>query len=168
MLGSGGHTTEMLGLLKDFDQKRYCCDFILAETDTTSVKKVAALRPDLAEEPKRFHHIPRSREVGQSWSSSALTTAWALLACLGLVWRLRPQVVLVNGPGTCVPVVAAALLFELLVGRKVLVVFVESVCRVKSLSLTGHLLYPLADVFVVQWPELAERYPQAQHCGILL
>eukprot|EP00931_Biecheleriopsis_adriatica_P035642 TRINITY_DN20532_c0_g2_i1.p1 TRINITY_DN20532_c0_g2~~TRINITY_DN20532_c0_g2_i1.p1 ORF type:complete len:255 (+),score=36.46 TRINITY_DN20532_c0_g2_i1:110-766(+) len=168
VLGSGGHTTEMLGLLRDFDQARYRCDFILAESDTTSLKRVQASRPDLTEDLGRFHTVPRSREVGQSWLSTVATTAQAFLACLSLVWQLQPQVLLLNGPGTCVPVVAAALLFELFAFRRVSVIFVESVCRVQSLSLTGKLVYVFADVFVVHWPELVERYPKAQHLGVLL
>eukprot|EP00747_Dinoflagellata_sp_TGD_P218878 gnl/TRDRNA2_/TRDRNA2_91077_c0_seq1.p1 gnl/TRDRNA2_/TRDRNA2_91077_c0~~gnl/TRDRNA2_/TRDRNA2_91077_c0_seq1.p1 ORF type:complete len:219 (+),score=22.20 gnl/TRDRNA2_/TRDRNA2_91077_c0_seq1:71-727(+) len=168
VLGSGGHTTEMLGLLRDFDQMKYRCEFILAETDSTSVAKVTSMRPDFAADLGRFHVVPRSREVGQAWSSSAVSTAKAFCKCLGLVWRLRPQVLLVNGPGTCVPVVAAALLFELLAGRRVSLIVAESFCRVKSLSLTGRLLYPLADVFVVHWPGLVEQYPKAMHCGVLM
>ncbi|CAE8711267.1 unnamed protein product, partial [Polarella glacialis] len=133
VLGSGGHTSEMLGLIKEFNQKRYCCEFIVADTDSTSVKRVSAARPDLTQDLSRFHTVPRSREVGQSWCSSALSTAKAFLSCLSLVWRIHPQVLLVNGPGTCVPVVAAALLFELVAFRPVSLIFAESVCRVKSL-----------------------------------
>ena len=33
--------------------------------------------------------------------------------------------------------------------------YVESFCRVKSLSLTGKLLKPIVDKFIVQWPDLA-------------
>eukprot|EP00440_Ansanella_granifera_P047623 gb/GFBE01051585.1/.p1 GENE.gb/GFBE01051585.1/~~gb/GFBE01051585.1/.p1 ORF type:complete len:219 (+),score=31.31 gb/GFBE01051585.1/:1-657(+) len=168
VLGSGGHTTEMLGLLRDFEQAKYRCDFILADSDTTSLKRVQASRPDLTQDATRFHAVPRSREVGQSWSSTVLTTAKAFLSCSDLVWRLRPQVLLVNGPGTCVPVVAAALLFEVFAFRPVSIIFAESVCRVQSLSMTGKLLYAFADVFVVHWEELAERYPKAQYLGVLL
>lgn len=35
------------------------------------------------------------------------------------------------------------------------IVYVESFARVKSLSLTGKLLRPLVDTFVVQWPDAA-------------
>lgn len=44
------------------------------------------------------------------------------------------------------------------------VVFVESIARVYSLSLTGRLVYPFADLFVVQWEELLKDYPKAV-CG---
>ncbi|CAL1149355.1 unnamed protein product [Cladocopium goreaui] len=167
VLGSGGHTMEMLALIKDLNQERYICDFILAETDTSSLKKVQATCPDLAKDLDRFHVIPRSREVGQSWPSSVMTTAKAFLACIRLVWELQPQVLLVNGPGTCAPVVGAALLFELIAFRCISLIFVESICRVKTLSMSGKLVYPFADVFVVHWPELAEKYTKAQFMGIL-
>jgi hypothetical protein len=39
-------------------------------------------------------------------------------------------------------------------------VFIESFCRVQSLSLSGLLLYPLVDEFVVQWPQLVARQQQ--------
>eukprot|EP00434_Breviolum_minutum_P038628 symbB.v1.2.034275.t1/scaffold4398.1/size40168/2 len=167
VLGSGGHTMEMLALIKELNQERYKCDFIMAETDSSSLKKVQATRPDLAKDSGRFHTIPRSREVGQSWGSSIWTTAKAFLACIKLVWELQPQVLLVNGPGTCAPVVGAAMLFELIAFRPNSLIFVESICRVKTLSMSGKLVYPFADVFVVHWPELAERYTKAQFMGIL-
>ena len=45
----------------------------------------------------------------------------------------------------------------------------QSFCRVKSLSLTGRLLYHsrMADRFVVHWPELCGRYPRAEHVGTI-
>ena len=42
-------------------------------------------------------------------------------------------------------------------------VFIESFCRVYSLSLSGIMLYPLVDEFVVQWPELAHKLSQPHH-----
>jgi beta-1,4-N-acetylglucosaminyltransferase len=56
--------------------------------------------------------IPRSREVGQSWTTSVLTTAWACLVALRIVWTAWPSLVLVNGPGTCLPVCIAAHAFR--------------------------------------------------------
>jgi len=48
------------------------------------------------------------------------------------------------------------------------VVFVESVCRVKTLSMTGLLLYLIADVFIVQWPQLALKYRLTTYIGRLV
>jgi beta-1,4-N-acetylglucosaminyltransferase len=52
--------------------------------------------------------IPRSREVGQSYLTSVWTTLVALAAAVRVVWATRPDLLLVNGPGTCLPLVAAA------------------------------------------------------------
>lgn len=168
VLGSGGHTMEMIGLLREVDQSRYSCHFVIADTDTSSLKKLSALRPDLVADTNKLHIIPRSREVGQSLWSSVVSTFIASLSCLKLVWKIHPQVLFLNGPGTCVPIAFAALLLELLCFRIVAVIFVESFCRVQTLSVTGMLLYPVADLFVVHWAHLVDRYPKAQTCGVLL
>jgi beta-1,4-N-acetylglucosaminyltransferase len=105
-----------------------------------------------------FARIPRSREVGQPYLSSVWTTLFAFWACVRLVARLRPAMLLCNGPGTCLPVCLAALLLNWAGVTDTRIVFVESVARVQHLSLTGRLLYPIADSMQVQWPQLVQRY----------
>jgi beta-1,4-N-acetylglucosaminyltransferase len=46
-------------------------------------------------------------------------------------------------------------------------VYVESVARTKTLSLSGRILYHIVDRFVVQWPGLVEEYPLAEFQGRL-
>ncbi|PWY76410.1 glycosyltransferase family protein [Aspergillus sclerotioniger CBS 115572] len=85
-----------------------------------------------------------------------------------------PDIILTNGPATAVCVVLAARLLRLWfflcgvfsVGRgtksgtsapsdfQLRTIFVESWARVKTLSLSGKLLLPFADRFLVQWPGL--------------
>ena len=101
---------------------------------------------------------------------SETTGLRAILAAFALVLRERPRVILCNGPGTCLPVCVAAFVAKCLpeaVGRAPVVVYVESVARVESLSLTGKLLYHLrlADEVFVQWETLAGRYPRAKLAG---
>lgn len=116
-----------------------------------------------------FYAIPRSREVGQSYVTSVFTTLWALAGTVSLVWRIRPDLVLCNGPGTCVPVCAAAFLGRFLGVWSPRILFVESACRVHSLSLSGRILYStLADSFLVQWPDLHRKYPATTLTGLLL
>ena len=52
--------------------------------------------------------------------------------------------------------------------RRTKLVFVESFARTQHLSLTGKLLYRVVDVFLVQWPALAAKYPRAQYRGLLV
>lgn len=158
VLGSGGHTTEMLALIKDLDAAIYSpLIYIVATSDDTSERRVAAVggRP-----PDFVLRLPRSREVGQSYTSSVFTTLWSFLVALYLVMRVRPNLVLCNGPGTCLPVAIATLFYRILMVCEGNICFVESFCRVTSMSLTGRLLYPLADLFVVHWEELKAIYPK--------
>ena len=160
VLGSGGHTAEMLRLITAFDFDRYApLTLVTAATDTTSRAKAERELPREALATARWAEIPRAREVGQSFGSSVPSTLHALWACVHLIWTASPDLVLVNGPGTCVPV---AVLGRLSGAR---VIFVESWCRVESLSLTGRVLYYVAHRFVVHWPELARRYPRAEYLG---
>ena len=48
--------------------------------------------------------------------------------------------------------------------------YVESIARVKRLSLSGLILYKLymADQFFVQWPQLQRLYPRARYVGCLM
>mmetsp|Transcript_7530 Transcript_7530/g.11598 ORF Transcript_7530/g.11598 Transcript_7530/m.11598 type:complete len:106 (-) Transcript_7530:60-377(-) len=83
----------------------------------------------------------------------------AMMYCFRVVYEVKPDLLLVNGPGTCIPIVAATLVFKCLGFCRGDIVFVESFCRVKSLSLTGILLYPVVDRFFVCWKELKQKYP---------
>lgn len=49
------------------------------------------------------------------------------------------------------------------------IVYVESIARVRKLSLSGAILYAsrVADQFFVQWPELQARYPRSTYAGRL-
>ena len=160
VLGSGGHTAEMLRLITDFDFDRYGpLTLVTAATDTTSRAKAERELPREALATARWAAIPRAREVGQSFLSSVPSTLKALWACVQLLRTAAPELVLVNGPGTCVPVAVLARL----AGARV--IFVESWCRVESLSLTGRIMYWVAHRFVVHWPELVRRYPRAEYLG---
>jgi beta-1,4-N-acetylglucosaminyltransferase len=140
---------------------------VVAATDKTSQEKTQLDWKPTARDA--FLVIPRSREVGQSWSSSVGTTLKAFRVCLREVYAARPQLVLCNGPGTCIPIVAAVLLLRFcgLERRRSKIVFCESFARVQSLSLSGRLLYYVVDEFVVHWPQLQTKYPRTTHLGVI-
>ena len=78
---------------------------------------------------------------------------------LGILLAERPDVVISTGVLATVPLCLLCKAF----GRKL--VFIESYAKVKTPTLTGKLLYPLADRFYVQWPEMQECYPNALYVG---
>ena len=45
------------------------------------------------------------------------------------------------------------------------IIYIESFARVNSGSLTGRLVYPFADLFLVQWKALQQIYPKAIYVG---
>lgn len=79
-----------------------------------------------------------------------------------------PLILLSFYTGTCVPICFAAFSLRLLGLCDPTIVFAESFCRVETLSLTGKLLYPIADKFLVLWPQLAEKHPRAEYAGVIL
>ncbi|TPX43222.1 hypothetical protein SeMB42_g04811 [Synchytrium endobioticum] len=168
-MGSGGHTSEMMHLLHHIPKHHFTPRiYVIAATDILSAAKVGDIESDQADVAIRY--IPRSREVGQSWLTTVCTTTYACCMSAILVWDVWPDIIICNGPGTCVPIIVAAHLVKILGIKSVAVVFVESFARVQSLSLTGRILYALrlADVFVVQWEQLREKYVRAMYCGRLV
>uniref|UniRef100_A0A8D2A9E8 UDP-N-acetylglucosamine transferase subunit ALG14 n=1 Tax=Sus scrofa TaxID=9823 RepID=A0A8D2A9E8_PIG len=170
--GSGGHTTEILRLLETLSDAYSPRHYVIADTDEMSAHKInsfelnrADRNPSTTFPEYHIHRIPRSREVQQSWPSSALSTLYSLWFSFPLTHRVKPDLVLCNGPGTCVPICVSALLLGILGIKKVIIVYVESVCRVEHLSLSGKILFHLSDYFIVQWPALKKKYPKSVYLG---
>lgn len=155
ILGSGGHTAEMLRIVKHLDVKNYSPRvYIYAQTDKLSAEKVKDLEYD--NKDYKVIDIYRSREVRQSYFTSILTTVLATLNSFPILWKENPELILCNGPGTCVPLCIIAFLCKVLCVTQSVVVYVESFCRVKTFSLTGKILYYLADHVIVQWAYLSK------------
>lgn len=152
VLGSGGHTAEMINIVKALEGRVFFI-FVAAASDVSSAGKLHALFGE-----SEILRIRRSREVGQSFLTSVFSTVSAFIDCMFLILQVQPDAVLVNGPGTCVPVCLAAVVVEFFSSQLIGIFFVESFCRVKTLSLTGRILRPIADEFFVFWPNLAEKY----------
>lgn len=175
VLGSGGHTAEMLMLVEGMDKAFYSPRvYVAAETDKMSAKRAVSREQSWAGSQDApadvsVEVIPRSREVGQSYITSVFTTLYSLQTAARMVLRHRPQLVLVNGPGTCIPVCAIAFISRLLLLSDCRILYVESIARVRKLSLSGYILYfsRMADQFYVQWPELQARYPRSTYAGRL-
>lgn len=49
--------------------------------------------------------------------------------------------------------------------KKTKIIYIESFARVDSPSLTGKLMYKIADLFLVQWEEMMKVYPNAIYVG---
>lgn len=76
--------------------------------------------------------------------------------------RKQPKVVISTGAG----IALATCFLAKLIGSTV--IFIETGARVTSPSRTGRLIYPIADVFIVQWKPMLKHYPKAIYGGPLL
>ena len=45
------------------------------------------------------------------------------------------------------------------------IIYIESFARVDEPSLTGKLMYPIADLFIVQWEDMLKIFPNATYGG---
>jgi beta-1,4-N-acetylglucosaminyltransferase len=186
-LGSGGHTSEALMLLSSVDFNRYRPrTYVISEGDTLSAQKAASFEAVKAANSNSINHdnytlltIPRARRVHQSLLTTPPTALTSLLACVYLVTispLLSPKaprsivadVLILNGPGTCL-VLCGAVYFNRLLGfPSPKLIYVESFARVRSLSLSGKLLRPFVDRFIVQWPELLKDQGRGEYRGFLV
>lgn len=169
-IGSGGHTTEMLQLMKSLDfSKYYPRHYILANTDVTSKQKIYTLEEKYSEE-KDFHliPIPRSRKVGQSYVTSVFSTLYSVIYSIPVMLKLRPELILCNGPGTCIPICVVAFLMKAVFFCDTRIIFVESFCRTRTFSFSGKILMYIADNVVVQWPILKSKLKRADYLGQLM
>lgn len=73
--------------------------------------------------------------------------------------KVRPDVVIATGAHTTVPICYIAKLF----GKKV--IFIETFANITTKTLSGKLVYPIADLFLVQWEEMLKLYPKAKYRG---
>lgn len=153
ILGSGGHTAEMIRILQYLNFKNYSPRiYIHADTDIMSMEKIKNLEKNNTD--YKVFKIRRSRELHQSYYTSIYTTIYAIVESIPLLLKQRPKLLLCNGPSTCVPLCITTFLFKVFYIMQTNIIYVESFCRVKTLSLTGKILYYIVDYQIVQWPYL--------------
>ena len=149
-LGEGGHTKEMLRLV-DLLGTGYEYSYLLVRGDELSEDKIRI--------PGPRYYLQRPREKAHNLLLDAFKTLRCGWQSLVAIIRERPYAVISCGPAVGVPPCLMARLLG------VNVIFVETGSRVRALSMTGRILYRLADLFIVQWPQLRERYPRAIYAG---
>jgi len=177
VLGSGGHTTEMVKLLSSLSNNNSNKDnnsknnnsrnknnsnyqplsYVIASSDTTSIDRLNEHAASIPPHDGRILTIPRAREVGQSYLTSILTTLYSIASTAHIVLiQTRPDLLLLNGPGTCLPIAIWTFVGRVLGICEGKIIFCESFCRVETLSLTGWILRScrIVDLFLVHWEEM--------------
>ncbi len=161
ILGSGGHTGEILLMIQKLDFNKFSsCYFVSSHNDKNSENKAKESIPiDKYKNTKFiFLKIYRSRNVGQSFISSIPTTLYALFQSFFILIKYRPNMVVTNGPGVAFPILFIGYILRILmILCEFKIMFIESYCRTKSISLCGKIVEPLCDRFIVLWKNLESK-----------
>ncbi len=100
--------------------------------------------------------------VGECNRKQPLKTFGVFCRCVKIVWTERPDAVISTGAA------AGCILCFLGKLQGARVIWVDSITNVERLSLSGRMVRPIADMFFVQWPHLAEKYTRVQYAGALV
>ncbi|HGQ3743542.1 TPA: PssD/Cps14F family polysaccharide biosynthesis glycosyltransferase [Streptococcus pneumoniae] len=138
---SGGHLTHLY-LLKPFwkDKERFWVTFDKADA-----------RIVLSEEVVYPCYYPTNRNIKNLIKNTFL--AYKILK------KERPDLIISSGAAIAVPFFYIGKLF----GSKT--VYIEVFDRIDASTLTGKLVYPVTDRFIVQWEEMKKVYPKAINLG---
>jgi len=138
----GGHLEQLLSLKKVIDEHQ---SFIITEKNDSTLKLAIGDRPVYF-----LPYISRKNYI-------SFIFYYSICICKSFYYysKLRPQIIISTGAGCVLPFCLIGKLF----GAKL--IFIETFARVKSKTITGKLCYYFADVFIVQWKELLNIYPNA-------
>lgn len=127
----GGHLTEILRIMDAF--KGHEVFFVTHRSPRTESLEV------------RKYFI---RNLGNNY----LKVALASLDFLRILLNERPSIIISTGSEIAIPAFYVARLLG------ISTIFIESWCCVFTPSGVGKLVYPVSDIFLVQWPTLLEKY----------
>ena len=80
---------------------------------------------------------------------------------LYLYFKIHPDYIITTGAHTAGPMCLIGKLF----GSRI--IFIESFANVDTKTITGRLIYPVADLFIVQWKGMLKVYPKAHYNGFI-
>lgn len=171
LLGSGGHTGEMIRLLTHVKLSNLSRVWVTSSNDNASLEKAKDYEKTLESNyTPEYFIVHRARNVGDSLIITIINTIKSLVSIWTKVFNMKelPKVLILNGPGTSVPLAYIIFVMKFFGICNTKIIYVESLARVGLLSLSGKLLLPITDRFIVQWEQLAEKYKRAEYYGILV
>ncbi len=134
---TGGHLNELMQLSPLFKKYDYR---IITEKDDSNIK----LKDKYG---SNIYFLPYGTRA--KIFSYIFKYFYLCLKTIYLYFKIRPKVIVTTGTHTAGPMCYLGKLF----GSKI------------TKTVTGKLIYPIADLFIVQWKEMLELYPKAVYGG---
>lgn len=105
-----------------------------------------------------FRHHFLLQQERSSWCF-LFRFAFNIAASYVYLMKEKPDIIITTGAGAAYPTCR--------IGKKLgaKVIYIESFAKYNEPSLTGNMVYPFADEFYVQWPEMLCVYPDARYNG---
>lgn len=146
---TGGHLTELLQLKPLFSKYDY---HIITEKDKTN--------KDLKNKYKeRISYLPYGTR--SHFFKYVFIYLFLILKTIYLYFKIRPKVIITTGTHTAGPMCYLGKIF----GSKI--IYIETFANINKKTATGKLIYPIADLFIVQWEEMLKLYPKAIYGGAI-
>ncbi|CAM4037726.1 MULTISPECIES: PssD/Cps14F family polysaccharide biosynthesis glycosyltransferase [Bacillus cereus group] len=142
---SGGHLTQLYQL-KPWWEKHERTWVTFNKEDSKSL---------LEKENTTWCYYPSNRNIKNLIKNSFLA--------IKVLFKEKPDVIVSTGAAPAIPFFYIGKLFF-----KSKVVYIEVYDRIDSPTLTGKLVYPICDKFVLQWEEQKKFYPKGEVLGGLL
>ncbi len=143
---TGGHLNELLQLSKAMENYD---SYIITE----KTKSTMSLKEKYGSKLKFLKYGSKSH------LSYIYIFPYNCIRAFFLFLKIRPKVVVTTGAHTGVILCYIAKLFR----RKV--IYIETFANIKTKSMSGKLVYPIADKFIVQWESMLKLYPKATYGG---
>lgn len=80
---------------------------------------------------------------------------WNCIKSVYLFFKIHPDYIVTTGVHTAGPICLISKFF----GTKI--IFIETFANISTKTVTGKLLYPVSDLFIVQWQSMLKEYPNA-------
>ena len=144
---TGGHLSELLQLAPLFEKYEY---HIITEKDKANV----SLKEKYGDKLYFLPYGTRAKLISYIFKYFYLR-----LKTIYYYFKLRPKVIVTTGTHTAGPMCYLGKIF----GSKI--IYIETFANRDKKTATGRLIYPIADLFIVQWEEMLKLYPKAVYGG---
>lgn len=146
----GGHIFELMQVAASFEAHDYLVITDEAET-TTGLKN------------KYNHRIKYLKyETRKNLIRYLFVFSFNIIKSLAIYLLFMPDYILSTGTHTAVPMCYIGKIF----GSRI--IYIESMANINSKSLSGTLVYPIADLFIVQWQDMLHLYKKAVYGGLII
>lgn len=140
---SGGHFEQIM-MLKP----------LMDKYDSFIITEKTKYLPNLSN--KKVYYL---KQLNRKEFKSYIYTIKNSIICIKILLVEKPTHIISTGAFATIPMCVIGKIF----GKKI--IFIESFAKIDSPTITGKVMYKIADSFYVQWENMKKIYPEAQYKG---